>query len=181
MRRLIVAIRAFFRTLCSGEVAIRVEAALAREASPPAASTEPPKAEAKKPAQPGRSDAITLLAALQREARFVDFIQESLAEFSDAQIGSVVRDVHRECGKALERWFALAPLDPREQGTTVDVPAGFDPARCRLVGAVMGEPPFSGVLVHHGWEATKCDLPSWSGRPESVRAIAPAEVEMKAP
>ena len=178
-----------------------MEAALSREGVPSAASAESAaaaraagadarKPEPKKPAtpatpvqpgQPGRSDAIALLAALQREARFVDFIQESLADYSDAQIGSVVRDVHRDCGKVLARLFALAPLDRREQGTTVEVPAGFDPGRYRLVGAVMGEPPFSGALVHHGWEATKCDVPSWTGRAESARVVAPAEVEMKAP
>ncbi len=35
-----------------------------------------------------RSDAVTLLAALQREARLVDLIQENLAAYSDAQIGA---------------------------------------------------------------------------------------------
>ena len=74
------------------------------------------------------SEAITLLAALQREARFVDFIQESLAGYSDAQIGAAARDVHRDCGAVLERMFALRPAVAEEEGTEVEVPAGFDPA-----------------------------------------------------
>ncbi len=77
-----------------------------------AAVAEPPKPqpkpEPKKPAAAprGRSEALTLLATLQREARFVDFIMESLEGYSDAQIGAVARDVHRDCGKVLERLFA---------------------------------------------------------------------------
>jgi hypothetical protein len=71
----------------------------------PSAVAEPakpqPKQDAKKPAAAPRprSEALTLLATLQREARFVDFIKESLEGYSDAQIGAVARDVHRDCGK----------------------------------------------------------------------------------
>ena len=61
------------------------------------------------PKPPERSEAITLLATLQREARFVDFIQESLAAYSDAQIGAAVRDVHRDCAAVLKRLFELRP------------------------------------------------------------------------
>ena len=43
------------------------------------------------------------------------------------------------------------------------MPAGFDPGRWRLTGNVTGEPPFHGRLVHPGWEATICELPTWSG------------------
>ena len=60
------------------------------------------------PKPPARSEAITLLAALQREARFVDFIQESLAGYTDAQIGAAARDVHRDCGTVLKRMFAFS-------------------------------------------------------------------------
>lgn len=185
MKRLILAIRALFRTLFSGEVAARVELALSggdvpgEPAEAPTAEPKPTEPKKPSPPKPARNDAIALLAELQREARLVDFIQEPLDEYSDAQIGSVVRDVHRDCGKVLARLFALAPLDSREQGSAVQLPAGFDPGRYRLVGAVAGDAPFAGELVHHGWEATKCELPSWTGKPESARVVAPAEVDMK--
>ncbi|MGD0654182.1 MAG: DUF2760 domain-containing protein [Thermoguttaceae bacterium] len=131
------------------------------------------------PKPPARSEAITLLAALQREARFVDFIQESLAGYSDAQIGAAVRDVHRDCNAVLQRLFALKPAVPQDEGSEMELPKGFDAGRFRLTGNVAGEPPLRGKLVHPGWEATKCELPTWTGSKDSARVIAPAEVEIK--
>jgi hypothetical protein len=131
------------------------------------------------PKPPARSEAITLLAALQREARFVDFIQESLAGYSDAQIGAAARDVHRDCAAVLKRMFALRPAVTDEEGKEVEVPAGFDAGRWRLTGNVTGQPPFHGRLVHPGWEATVCELPTWSGSAAAARIVAPAEVELK--
>jgi hypothetical protein len=143
---------------------------------PPA--TKPPAAKPPAPKAPLRSEAITLLAALQREARFVDFIQESLAGYSDAQIGAAARDVHRDCGAVLQRMFALRPAAAEEEGKEVEIPTGFDAGRWRLTGNVTGEPPFQGRLVHPGWEATTCELPTWSGNASAAKIVAPAEVEL---
>ena len=146
---------------------------------PTAPRAEAGRAEAAAPKPPARSEAITLLAALQREARFVDFIQESLAGYTDAQIGAAARDVHRDCGAVLKRLFALRPAVAEEEGKEVEVPAGFDAGRWRLTGNVAGEPPFHGRLVHPGWEATTCELPTWSGSAAAARIVAPAEVELQ--
>jgi hypothetical protein len=75
--------------------------------------------------------------------------------------------------------FALRPVLSEGEGANVEVPAGFDAARYRLVGNVSGSPPFRGQLAHHGWEAAKCDVPAWSGGKESALVVAPAEVEVK--
>jgi hypothetical protein len=48
-----------------------------------------------------------------------------------------------------------------------------------LTGNVTGDPPFQGKLVHHGWEAARCDLPAWTGSAASAQVVAPAEVELK--
>ena len=48
----------------------------------PKPAPAPPK-QPKQPPAPQRSDAITLLAALQREARFVDLVLEPLGQYSD--------------------------------------------------------------------------------------------------
>lgn len=139
-----------------------------------------PKAEARPQApEPRRSDALTLLAVLQREARFVDFIQEPIAAYSDAQIGAAVRDVHKNCASVLDRLFALRPLMNAPEGASCEVPRGFDPAQFRLTGNVGKEPPFRGQLCHHGWKATKCELPEWMGSSASATVVAPAEVELK--
>ncbi len=177
---LAVAFRSFFATLFNSDVSDRVAKALDAESLAPA----PAKIEvarptpAPTPAAPLRSEALTLLAALQREARFVDFVKESLAGASDEQIGAVVRDVHRDCGAVLERLFGIRPLINQEEGAAVEVPAGFDSARYHLIGNVQGSPPFHGKLGHHGWEATRSEVPAWSGQRESARVISPADVEL---
>ena len=178
--RLFLAIRVFFAVLFQGAVAARIKAVVDRPAlpAPEPAKASPPTVRIEKPKPPPRSDAVTLLATLQREARFVDLAQESLDDYTDAQVGAAARDVLRDCRKVVERLFALKPVVNQDEGAAVEVPAGFDAARFRLAGNVAGEPPFRGRLVHHGWEATKCELPSWSGSESSARVVAPAEVEL---
>ncbi len=180
MRRIFLAFRLFFLILFNRAFAEIIANALTPKETPavvaPPAPQKKPTPIEKKP--PARSEAVTLLAALQREARFVDFIQESLAGYSDAQIGAVARDVHRDCGVVLKRMFALRPAVADEEGKDVEVPAGFDAGRWRLTGNVAGEPPFRGRLMHPGWEAAVCELPSWSGSAAAARIVAPAEVEL---
>lgn len=196
LRRIWMAIRIFFAALFYAEVAAEVERILKPAAAegqtsrqkPPVgrASRPTPSAETadlRPPAKksPQQSEAITLLAALQREARFIDFIQEPLGSFSDAQIGAAARDVHRDCGRVLERLFTLRPIVEREEGSEMEVPARVleeEAGRYRLTGNVTGEPPFRGRLRHHGWEATTCELPTWSGTQAAARTVAPVEVEL---
>lgn len=182
MRRIWIAIKVFFIALFNGEVARKVDEVLQRRGLPEPEPREPlPRPEPRtltKP-EPVRNDAITLLSTLQREARFIDFIQEPLAGYTDAQIGAVARDVHRDCGSVIERMFALKPVLEQEEGSRVEVPAGFDANRFRLTGNVTGEPPFDGQLMHHGWIATKCEVPAWSGSKDSASIVAPVEVELK--
>ncbi|WP_172991766.1 DUF2760 domain-containing protein [Lacipirellula parvula] len=184
--RLWLAIRCFFNVLFHADVASRCRLALegtaAAPAAPPAApAPAPAPTPAPKPAAPvksPRSDAITLLSTLQREARFVDIVNESLDGYSDAQIGAAARDVLRDCGKVLARVFAMRPLQAGEEGATVSVPAGYETECFRLTGDVSREPPFSGKLMHAGWQATKCDLPTWTGSQQAALVIAPAEVQL---
>jgi hypothetical protein len=189
MRRIWVAIRVFFLVLFNRDMARQVAEILARRAGPAGPSLaerpQPAKVEAKPapapkppPAKPTRSEAVTLLATLQREARFVDFVKEPLDAYTDAQIGAAARDVHRDCGKVVERLFALRPVLDQEEGSPVEVAAGFDAGRFRLTGNVAGQPPFRGRLVHHGWEATACQLPAGSGTEKAGRIVAPVEVEL---
>jgi hypothetical protein len=192
MRRIWLALRIFFLVLFQGAIARQVAEVLEKRkqsprpgvpgapasATKPQAKTEPKPAPAKQPARASRSEAITLLATLQREARFIDFIKEPLDSYSDAQIGAAARDVHRDCGKVLDRLFAINSLVSQEEGSSLEVPAGFDAGRYRLTGNVVGNPPFQGRLVHHGWEAVEVQLPAWSGTPLAARVIAPVEVEL---
>jgi hypothetical protein len=179
MRRILLAFRIFFLTLFNAVIAGKVRQLFegVQLAAGPVPPPQPKPPTAPKP--PARSEALTLLAALQREARFIDFIEESLAGYSDAQIGAVARDVHRDCGAVLKRLFELRPAVAQDEGSEMELCTGFDAGRFRLTGNVTGDPPFRGRLVHPGWEATKCQLPTWSGSKDSARVIAPAEVELK--
>jgi hypothetical protein len=183
MGRIGLAIRVFFRVLLDAELAERVRPLLIGEKPPePAAAKQAAESPAKKPPAPrtpDRSDALALLAALQREGRFVDFIKEPLSAYSDAQVGAAVRDVHRDCSAVLERFFAVRPLVDGAEGVEIDVPAGFDAARFRLVGNVQGQPPYRGKLCHHGWQATRTELPDWTGGQAAALVLSPAEVELK--
>ena len=128
---------------------------------------------------PTRSEALTLLAVLQREARLVDFLKEDIAGYADADVGAAVRSIHRDAAAALDRMFALKPVRLEAEGATVAVPAGYDAGKVRLVGNVTGTPPHTGTLAHAGWEAARAELPAWGGTDTSANVVAPAEVELK--
>jgi len=147
--------------------------------SPGRPATRPAAKSPARPIGPTRSEALTLLAALQREARLVDLVLEPLDQYTDAQIGAAARDVLRNTAKTLDRFFGLRPVLQAEEGTIIEVPRGFDPNRYRLVGQVAGQPPYRGQLIHPGWQASRCELPTWTGSEEAAWIIAPAEVEIQ--
>lgn len=119
---------------------------------------------------------LRLLNILQREGRLVDFLLEDIAGIDDSQVGSAVRDIHRNCRKAIEEHLTLERIMAGDEGQEVTVPTGFDPASIRLTGNVTGQPPFRGTLQHHGWRAKKINLPTMTGNDAMV--IAPAEVQL---
>lgn len=183
MGKIGLAFRAFFRVLLNRQVAEEVDALFRHEMMPksdvPAITSVPTPASKPAPKSAGRSDALTLLSTLQREARFLDLVQEPLAGYADAQVGAAARDVLRNCQEVLARLFEIKPVVEQEEQTAIDVPAGFSPARFRLTGNVHGEPPFRGMLAHRGWQATRCQMPEWSGDAASALIVTPAEVELK--
>jgi hypothetical protein len=185
MARIGTAFRIFFRVLgddaAAGQARLILDGKAAFEAPKTSAQAAAPVVVAAPPVkiEPRRSDALNLLAVLQREARFVDFFKEDLSGYADDQIGKAARDVHRDTTGVLERLFAIRPVMDQSEGSSVDVPGGADAGRVRLTGNVTGQPPFRGTLQHAGWEATRVQLPEWTGAEASARVVAPAEVELK--
>ena len=180
--RLLFAVRVFFRILFDRAVAEEIQkvfgtSSAAGPAAPSRTTAKP--VEGAPSGRPGRSESLTLLATLQREARFIDFVQEPLEGFSDAQIGAAARDVHRDCTAVLQRLFGIEPVAAEQEGAEIEVARSYDPGHWKLTGNVQGEPPFRGRLAHHGWKATKCQLPEWSGTKAAERILAPVEVELK--
>lgn len=136
-----------------------------------------PAAPARSAAADGATDgALRLLALLQKEGRLVDFLEEDIQPYGDAQVGAAVRAIHAGCRKALHERMEIARVFPEDDGATVEVPPGFDPASVRLTGNVHGQPPFRGVLQHGGWRVSQVSLPKTAGVDPAI--LAPAEVEI---
>ncbi|MDP1665282.1 MAG: DUF2760 domain-containing protein [Methylobacter sp.] len=121
--------------------------------------------------------ALQLLGLLQAEARFIDFIKEDIAAFSDADIGVAARVVHEGCNKAINEHFTLAVVRNEQEGSKVTLPEGFDAATIRLTGNIVGAAPFTGTLVHKGWQVTGIKLPKLT-LGHNAAIVAPAEVEL---
>lgn len=121
--------------------------------------------------------ALQLLGLLQQQARFIDFIKEDLSGFNDADIGVAARVVHEGCNKVINEHFSLASVRSEQEGNKVTLPKGFDAASVRLTGKVTGEAPFTGTLVHKGWQVTQIRLPKLT-QGYNATIIAPAEVEL---
>jgi Domain of unknown function (DUF2760) len=121
---------------------------------------------------------LRLLNYLQQSSRLIDFLKEDITTFSDAQVGTAVRKIHQDCAQAVEELVTIRPLKDEQEGSTIQVPKGYNPAEVKVVGKVKGEPPFTGILVHRGWKAQKRSLPKKTGD-QTSEVICPAEVEIK--
>jgi len=120
---------------------------------------------------------LRLLAILQTESRFLDFLLEDIAPFEDAQIGQAVRDIHRKAQAVLKQHLVLEPIVAGSEGDTVTVPVGFDPSAIRVLGNVTGKPPFTGQVQHPGWRVRELKLtPLAPGQDEFI--VQPAEVHL---
>lgn len=175
-RRIPLAFGAFFSTLgnpgfAAGVLALRQGPAPA----PAAAATPAPAPVVLKEAAPDA--ALQLLALLQRDARLIDFTQEDLSSYSDADIGGAARVVHEGCSKVLREHFQLVPVRPEAEGARLTLPAGFDARAIRLTGNVVGQAPFTGTLTHRGWRASEVRLPQLA-QGHDARVLAQAEVEL---
>jgi hypothetical protein len=157
LNRLWLALRAFWKALTDPDFAARVEPLF-------------------RPATTGPD--LRVLALLQRDGRLIDFLEEDIEPYADAQIGAAVRDIHRGCRKALHEYLTIEPVMDAAEEARVTVGPDFDPAAIRLIGNVDGSPPFQGVLKHHGWRARAVQLPALPGATDDAAVLSPAEVEI---
>ena len=90
LNRLILALRAFGRILIDEGFAVGV-LRLEGGAAALAPTAEPARPVLK---ETSPDSALQLLALLQQEGRFVDFLQENVTAYSDTEIGGAARVVH---------------------------------------------------------------------------------------
>src|ERR1035441_3049216 len=159
LARLRTALSCFTRALASPDFCRQVAVLLCPpQPQPPEAKPMPVEL----PPERLHASGLAVLSLLQREGRLIDFLQEDVAAFSDAEVGAAARVVHGGCKKVLKEYFTVEPILKDAEGTGITGPAGFDAQRIRLTGNVTGQPPFRGTVKHHGWEATAVRLPSVS-------------------
>ena len=164
----------FFKILSQGESAF-AEAPVKPPPPAPMAVAAPIVAKPVFTASP--APAVQMLGLLQKEGRLIDFLQEDVSGFSDAEIGAAVRDIHRQCRATLQKVAKLRRVLPGNEGAPTVVPVGFDPSTIELQGNVTGSAPYRGKLVHGGWYVEELKLPT---APEAAdpMVVQPAQVEV---
>lgn len=190
-----LAVKAFFASLRNDETAERIAEALGGDSASkvgalpaPSAGSTGENAEEKVSAatvrrgDSGATAALALLAALQREARFVDFVKEPLDGVDDAAVGAAARNVRDRCAAALERFFEIRSILNAEEGAAVEIDGetAKNPARVRVLGrsaSPESDGKIAGRLVHAGWIAKKASPPIWAGASEDAAVLAPVEIE----
>ncbi|MCA8294235.1 DUF2760 domain-containing protein [Burkholderia sp. AU30198] len=187
--RLSLAVGTFFSVLGNREFAagvLRVRdgapapvapAPAAAPAPAPAPAAAPVKAPAPELREASPQAALQLLGLLQRDARFIDFVEEDIAGYADADIGAAARLVHDGCRAALREHFSIVPVRDEAEGSRVTLPAGFDATAVRVTGNVVGSAPFTGTVSHRGWRVADVRLPKLTGS-HDASVVAPAEVEL---
>ncbi len=118
---------------------------------------------------------VWMLALLQREGRFIDFIQEDISSYDDSQVGAAVRQMHDNIKKAINDVIEVGVIIDAEEGTKIEIDEDYDPSKIRLTGNIKGKPPFTGSLMHPGWAVKAIRVPKIL-RKEDV--IYEAEVEV---
>ena len=173
MRRIWLAIRIFFLTLFSRDVARLVGELLAQRAAAAGAKgrrSQAGVATAESRSQAGRAaspapqrggHAAGHLAARGPLRRFRPGAARPIQRRPDRRRGPRCPSRVRQGARSAVRPAADSQRGRRRGGRS-RLPA-IDAGRYRLIGNVAGQPPFHGRLVHHGWEATVCQLPAWSG------------------
>lgn len=124
-----------------------------------------------------RSEAITLLALLQRRAGLVDLIYEDLEGLSDEQIGAMAREVLDQSHQCLEECLIVSTIVDGQEGEFIEIPDAASPNRWSILGDISSE---RGRLMHPGWIASQLELPSWKGSEENALVISPVKVDATA-
>jgi hypothetical protein len=117
-----------------------------------------------------------LLRLFQREGRFVDFLQQDITSFADADVGAAARVVHEGCRRVLRSHAKIGHARSEAEGTRLTLDAAAA-EQVKLVGQVSGKPPYNGVLRHAGWRIDDFTLPVSVGERDPA-LLAEPEVEL---
>jgi hypothetical protein len=181
-RRIALAFSVFFRVLFDARFATLLTRLGPSGEAPAPPAPEPAAARStnskdEELANAMEAGAVLVLGLLQSEGRFIDFLQQELTGFGDAEIGGVARVVHRGCGKVLHDYLQVEAIRAEPEGQRVSLPPGFDSSLVKLTGNLGGTEAVEGVLRHKGWRASQVRLPKLTDR-RGAYVLAPAEIEL---
>ena len=117
-----------------------------------------------------------LLSLMQKEARFLDFVQEEIEELPDAQVGAVCKRIHKDLKKLFKDFLKIEPVFDSRENETVSIAEGFEPSEIQLSGEIDKKPPFKGILKHKGWMVDSLNLPKRSASARTKIQIGRAHV-----
>lgn len=146
------------------------------DAAPPSRAAMPTE-----PSRDGR-DVLSFLGLLQQKGRLLDFLMDDVSRYGDAQIGAAARVVHQGAGAAVREYFDIKPVTAVGEGDALTLDSDYDAHSYRLIGRVVGEPPYRGQVLHRGWLTTTIKLPELHPTTGSSliqqNIITPAEIEL---
>ncbi len=120
---------------------------------------------------------LTVLGLLQREGRLVDFLEQDLTAFSDADVGAAARLMHEGCRKTLHEHGTISPIRSEPEDSAITLVEGYEPGLVKLTGKVGSKAPYHGTLRHAGWRISNFRLPT-ARTGHDATVLAPAEVEL---
>jgi hypothetical protein len=151
------------------------------KAAEPAPAAQPAAPPAPKEPPPPAGEALVLLSLLQEKGRFLDFLMEDITAYKDPQVAAASRVVHQGCSAVIREFLDVSPVHEGKEGDRVTIDKSAEPGRYRMVGKVLGEPPYNGVVIHRGWRTAKLALPRITRTvdPSGPNTITPIEVEIR--
>lgn len=174
--RLVFAVGCFVRLLVDARFAAAVRRLVHGHGLDDASTEKPSKhlpAPVPVPVIDPRASARVLLALLQREGRFVDFLEQPVDGFSDADVGAAARVVHAGCKKALAGRITVTPILAEDEGARVMLSGTEE--NVTLAGAARArEGTFT--VVHRGWRLAHDELPTLTAGHDGA-VLQAAEVE----
>ncbi|MFK7871919.1 MAG: DUF2760 domain-containing protein [Oligoflexales bacterium] len=135
----------------------------------------------RKDAQKGAKEArdskefiYSFLGLLQKEGRFLDFVMDDVAQYSDEEIGAAARLVHQGCHRLMDQYFQIQAVEEQAEGSRISLTDNYDANHYKVVGSATL--PCQGVLTHAGWKVMECSLPQPVGKHHFIMAQAEVEV-----
>lgn len=133
-----------------------------------------------RPAAQGSAETLVLISLLQERGRLIDFLEREITSFSDEEVGRVARFVHQGSKAVFKEYVQIEPLAAVAEGEMLTLERGYDVTRFAVSGATGGGLPYTGKVVHRGWQVTSVTIPKVVAQDaeSATQVITPAIVEI---